>query len=207
MREITQEPTGFTYTEDFIDQATEDALLTYLSSLDLQPITIRGNTSKRTTHHFGVRYDYGSHVLRDTEPIPSEFAPIIAAAEVFAGLANGEIVEALVNRYPPGASVGWHNDAAVYNTIIGISLGAPCTIQFRTNSADHRRVFERLLTPRSAYIIRDAARDDWQHRIPPTKSERFSLTLRSLADRLGAGVNPDTGQHNEVSPFRIGDRS
>jgi hypothetical protein len=42
-------------------------------------------------------------------------------------------------------------------------------------------VYEKLLMPRSAYVFRDAARDAWQHRIPPTKSERFSLTLRSLS--------------------------
>jgi hypothetical protein len=35
--------------------------------------------------------------------------------------------------------------------------------------------------PRLAYVFRDAARDEWQHRIPSTKSERFSLTLRSLS--------------------------
>jgi hypothetical protein len=29
--------------------------------------------------------------------------------------------------------------------------------------------------------MRDAARTDWQHRIPPTKGERFSITLRSLS--------------------------
>lgn len=89
--------------------------------------------------------------------------------------------ESLVNRYPRGASVGWHNDAPIYETIIGISLGAPCTIQFRSKATEGRRVFERPLLPRSAYIMRDAARGDWQHRIPPTKSERFSLTLRSLS--------------------------
>ena len=35
-----------------------------------------------------------------------------------------------------------------------------------------------VLNRRSAYIIRDAASDHWQHRIPATSSERFSLTLR-----------------------------
>lgn len=74
MRELTVEPPGFSYTEDFLDRA--------------------------------------------------------------AGLAKGSIVEALVNRYPPGASVGWHNDASVYKTIIGISLEAPCTIQFKVKATE-----------------------------------------------------------------------
>ncbi len=139
--------------------------------------------SIRACSHFGLRYDYGSHVLRGAEPIPTEFEAQILRAEELAGLAKGEIVEAIVNRYPPGAGLGWHNDAAVYKTIIGISLGAPCMIQFRTKATEERRVFEKLLMPRSAYIITDSARDDWQHRIPATKSERFSYTLRSLTAR------------------------
>jgi hypothetical protein len=36
------------------------------------------------------------------------------------------------------------------------------------------------LMPRSAYIVTDDARAHWQHRIPATKDERYSLTLRSL---------------------------
>jgi DNA oxidative demethylase len=180
MRGITVRPSGFTYAEDFIDEEAENALLSFVSSLDLQPVTIRGNTSKRTTAHFGLRYDYGSRQLRETELIPAEFKSLIRRSGKLAGLASGEIVEALVNRYPQGASVGWHNDAPVYTTIIGISLGSACAIQFKTKDTDERRVFEQLLMPGSAYIIRDFARDDWQHRIPPTESERCSVTLRSL---------------------------
>ena len=175
------EPTGFTYREDFIDNSTEHALLAYPFSMPLRLVTIRGNTSKRTVGHFGLRYDYGSRVLRDADPIPAELEPQIRHAEEFAGLANGTIDEALVNRYPPGASVGWHSDAAVYRTIVGISLRASCKIRFRTKGTDERHVFETVLNRRSAYIIRDAASDHWQHRIPATSSERFSLTLRSLS--------------------------
>jgi DNA oxidative demethylase len=181
MRGITAEPAGFTYTEEFMDRAAEDALLAYLSSLAFEPVTMRGNTARRTVRHFGLRYDYGSHVLRETEAIPGELEPQIRAAEKFAGLPEGAIVEALVNRYPPGAGIGWHNDADVYKTIIGVSLGAECTIQFRTKAANERRVFEKLLLPRSAYIMTSDAREYWQHRIPATKNERYSLTLRSLS--------------------------
>lgn len=43
----------------------------------------------------------------------------------------------------------------------------------------HRGPAELLLHGLALFV---AARDDWQHRIPPTKRERFSLTLRSLTD-------------------------
>lgn len=101
-------------------------------------------------------------------------------AEEFAALREGELVEAIINRCPRGASVGWHQDAPVYDVIIGVSLGAACTIQFRTEAAGERRVFEQFLDSRSAYLMRDDVRDNWQHRIPPTKGERVSLTFRSL---------------------------
>jgi hypothetical protein len=117
---------------------------------------------------------------RPIQNLPTELQPQIECAEQFAGLGTGSVVEALVNRYPPGASVGWHNDAPVCKAIIGVSLGASCTIQFKTRGTKELRMFERILMPRSAYIVRDGARDDWQHRIPPTRSERFSLTFRSL---------------------------
>ena len=105
--------------------------MAYPFSMPLRLVTIAGNTSKRTVGHFGLRYDYGSRVLRDRTRIPAELEPQIRHAEEFAGLANGTIDEALVNRYPPGASVGWHSDAAVYRTIVGISLRASCKIRFR----------------------------------------------------------------------------
>jgi alkylated DNA repair protein (DNA oxidative demethylase) len=143
----------------------------------------RGNTSRRTVRHLGLRYDYSSRVLRKGEPIPEELVPIMHQAAEFAALREGELVEAIVNRYPLGGSVGWHQDAPVYDVIVGVSLGAACTIQFRTEEASERRVFEQLLDSGSACIMRDDVRNSWQHRIPPTKGERVSLTFRSLKQR------------------------
>ena len=181
MRASLQEPDGFSYADEFMDRATEDNLLAYLSTLVFEPVTMRGNTAKRMVRHFGLRYDYASRTLREAETIPRQLKPQIRRAERFAGLSEGAIVEALVNRYPPGAGVGWHNDADVYKTIVGISLGSGCSIQFKTKDAGELQTFEKHLMPRSAYIMRDDVRDKWQHRIPPTKNERYSLTLRSLS--------------------------
>jgi alkylated DNA repair dioxygenase AlkB len=121
--------------------------------------------------------------MRKGEPIPEELVPIMHQAAEFAALREGELVEAIVNRYPLGGSVGWHHDAPVYDVIVGVSLGAACTIQFRTEEASERRVFEQLLDSGSACIMRDDVRNSWQHRIPPTKGERVSLTFRSLKQR------------------------
>jgi alkylated DNA repair dioxygenase AlkB len=39
------------------------------------------------------------------------------------------------------------------------------------------------LQPRSAYVLRGAARWDWQHSIAPTPALRYSITLRTPAER------------------------
>jgi DNA oxidative demethylase len=180
MRGVVERPRGLTYRADFVDEADERQLPTFAFSLKLEPVTIRGNTSRRTMRHFGLRYDYSSRVLRKGEPIPEELVPVMHQAAQFAALGEGELIEAIVNRYPLGGSVGWHHDAPVYDVIVGVSLGAACLIRFRTDEASERRVFEQLLDPKSAYIMRDDVRDSWQHRITPAKAERVSLTFRSL---------------------------
>jgi alkylated DNA repair protein (DNA oxidative demethylase) len=139
---------------------------------------MHGNTAKRTVRHFGRRYDYGTRSLRCADPIPSELEPIRHRAEALAGLRPGDVVEALVNHYPAGAGIGWHTDATVYKTIIGVSLGAPCQMQFR-DIGPERRVFEQLLSPRSGYLMRGEVATDWKHRIAETDGERLSLTFRS----------------------------
>jgi DNA oxidative demethylase len=180
MRGIASRPLGLRYVDDFIDEQEEEALLEFLSSLALEPITIRGNTAKRTAAHFGLRYDYGSGVLRVTKPIPSDFASLMSRAEDFAGIATGSVVEALVNRYPPGAGIGWHSDAELYKTIIGVSLGSSCAVQFRTKESVERRVFELQVAARSIYVMSGAVQESWQHRIPTTEDDRYSITFRSL---------------------------
>ena len=37
------------------------------------------------------------------------------------------------------------------------------------------------LPPRSAYIMRGAARWNWQHAVSPTRELRYSITFRTLA--------------------------
>ena len=39
-----------------------------------------------------------------------------------AGFAGEELVEALVQRYPAGATIGWHRDAPAFGIVVGVSL-------------------------------------------------------------------------------------
>jgi DNA oxidative demethylase len=97
-----------------------------------------------------------------------------------AAVAPEELVEILVQRYPPGATIGWHRDAPAFGTVVGLSLGAPSRLRFQRGKGDERRVWEVLLAPRSGYVLAGKARTSWQHSIPPTKELRYSITFRTL---------------------------
>jgi alkylated DNA repair dioxygenase AlkB len=65
---------------------------------------------------------------------------------------------------------------------VGTSLGAPARMRLRPYP--HRkdagvRALVLDLAPRSAYVLRDAARWHWQHAISPTKALRHSITFRT----------------------------
>ena len=45
------------------------------------------------------------------------------------------------------------------------------------------RVYKLYLPPRAAYVLGGPARSVWEHRIPPVKELRYSLTFRSLRRR------------------------
>jgi alkylated DNA repair dioxygenase AlkB len=36
-----------------------------------------------------------------------------------------------------------------------------------------------ILEPRSAYLLRSAARHEWEHSIPPAEALRYSVTFRT----------------------------
>ena len=100
-----------------------------------------------------------------------------------------EFVELLVTDYPPGAPIGWHRDAPGFDIIVGVSLLSECTMQFRQWPLEKpatKRVkpLKQILEPRSAYILRGRSRTCWQHRIPPVRQRRLSITFRTLRTRL-----------------------
>lgn len=180
MRGIIEEPKGLTYAANFLSEEAEQRLLAYLKTLDFHQVIMHGQAAKRTVKHFGMHYDYTSRRVWQGDPMPRALQPLVQKAETFAGLKSGQLVETLITKYPIGAAIGWHHDAPVFDTIVGISLSAPCIIQFQRGTGEQRRVFERILNPRSIYTLRGDVRDYWQHHIPPTTRERYSITFRSL---------------------------
>ena len=63
------------------------------------------------------------------------------------------------------------------------SLLAPCVFRLRRKVGQRWERASIELAPRSAYLLRGAARKDWQHSIPPVDNLRYSVTFRSLLSR------------------------
>jgi alkylated DNA repair dioxygenase AlkB len=145
---------------------------------------MRGRPARRTVRHFGYGYHFDSWQLTPTDPIPDCLRPLRTDAARLAGLAPEEFAQALVTRYPPGATIGWHRDAAAFGSrVAGVSLGADCVMRFQRRAAGgERRVHEQPLRRRSAYVLSGAARFAWQHSIPPVPATRYSVTFRTVRE-------------------------
>jgi alkylated DNA repair dioxygenase AlkB len=172
------------YHPELLTVDEERELLHNLDSLRFDPIVMHGQAAKRTARHYGLDYDYTTRTPKEGEPIPDWILPIRARAAGLAGHEPEELVEVLVQRYPPGSTIGWHRDAPAFDTVIGLSLGGSSRLRFQRGKDGARRVFEVQLEPRSGYVLAGEARRSWQHSIPPTKELRYSITFRTL--RRGA---------------------
>jgi alkylated DNA repair dioxygenase AlkB len=176
-------PPGFRYVADFIDESEEARLADAVRALEFSDVVMRGQTARRRVAHFGWRYGYESFAVTPGPPIPPVF---LALRERVAGLITVEaeaLAELLVTAYPSGAGIGWHRDAPAFGVVVGVSLLSACRLRLQRGEGDARRTCAVMLEPRSAYVLAEEARWQWQHTIPPMKAERYSLTFRTLASR------------------------
>jgi alkylated DNA repair dioxygenase AlkB len=174
-------PEGLVYRPNLLSERDERALLEEIDGLRFDEIRMHGVVAKRTARHFGFDYDYERRgLVEDAEPIPAWLLPARAAAASLSGLPADELVEALVQRYPEGAQIGWHRDAPMFGTVVGVSLLSPSRMRFRRDVDGKRESFELVLEPRSGYVLAGEARTKWQHHVPPTKALRYSITFRTL---------------------------
>ncbi len=175
-----EEPEGLVHRPDLLTPAEEAELLGVLEELRFEPIVMHGQAARRTARHYGLDYDYEAREPRPGEPVPAWIEPVRARAAELAVLDPAELVEVLVQRYPAGATIGWHRDAPAFGTVVGVSLGGRARLRFQRGKGDDRRVWEVALEPRSGYVLAGKARTSWQHSIPPTKELRYSITFRTL---------------------------
>jgi len=174
-------PQGLVYRPDLLTPEEERALLEELDQLEFHEIRMHGVVARRTARHFGVDYDYERRgTIADAEPVPGWLEAGRARAAELAGVAPEELAEALVQRYPEGAPIGWHRDAPQFGIVVGVSLLSPARMRFRRDKGGERQTYEILLEPRSGYVLAGESRTAWQHQVPPAKGLRYSITFRTL---------------------------
>src|SRR3954462_11180479 len=110
-RAPTERPAGLVYEPEVVSAGEEAELLEVLEDLRFDPIVIRGQAARRTARHYGLGYDYESRTPPPGAPGPRRLLPVRAQAAELAGVEPEELVELLVQRYPPGSTIGWHRDA------------------------------------------------------------------------------------------------
>jgi alkylated DNA repair dioxygenase AlkB len=174
-------PVGLAYADDVIDAGEEAALLAAVEVLPFKPFEFRGYLGNRQVVSFGWKYDYSRRSIGQVDPIPGFLLPLRDKAAAFAGREAQTFEQVLINRYDPGAGVGWHRDKPAFDEVIGVSLLSPCRLRFRrANGAGWDRA-EIAAQPRSAYLFSGEARSVWEHSVPPVTAPRYSVTFRSLA--------------------------
>lgn len=172
---------GLSQVPAVVDAAEEQALIAAIDAAGLAAFRFHGWFGKRLTVSYGWQYDFDAASLAPAAAIPDWLLPLRERVARRAGLPPAELAHALLIRYDPGAWIGWHRDRAVFEHVIGVSLGTAATMRFR-----HRRAggFDRAsvwLEPRSSYRLIGPARHEWEHSIVALSAARWSITFRSLA--------------------------
>ena len=166
-------PAGMTYEPGFIGREEESALLEHLETLEFTEAKHREYTAKR-------------RIALYQPEVPRFLLPLRDKVAARAALPPQAFVHALVNEYRPGTPLGWHRDSPEYGVVAGVSLGGWCTMRLRPYPPKKGRnpdVLALELAPRSAYLLRDEARWQWQHSIAATKELRYSISFRTMAGR------------------------
>ncbi|STX52152.1 Uncharacterised protein [Legionella busanensis] len=170
---------GLAYFQHFISKEEEKSLIQHIQNLSWQKVSLFGQVAKRRVVHFGLDYHYESRTVKPTTPPPFFLQKTITSAANLLDKSSNHIDEILITEYPILAGINWHRDAPAFKEVIGISLLNPTIIYFRKRTNKQEQI-KLILEPCSVYILKDEIRWEWEHRIPPVKALRYSITLRTL---------------------------
>jgi alkylated DNA repair dioxygenase AlkB len=173
---------GLRYIPGYLDVAAHDALL---AAVDASPWRDFG---QRRSQIYGYSYHHTKGVYRveDLPPWAHDIAVRLQRDGCMPDLAD----QLIVNDYAPGQGIPAHVDAPLFtDTIVSISLGSSCVMEFTTESGGSE---EQFLEPMSALVIAGEARHSWKHAIPARshdawsgrdwpRTRRVSLTFRKMA--------------------------
>src|SRR6516225_1067022 len=179
-------PPGFTYDPQFLSIAEEAQLLEVIRTLPFEEAQYKEWRARRRIVSFGGRYDFTHQELTDGPPIPEFLQPLRARLAGWAAIPEQRIQHAMIAEYRPSTPLGWHRDVPQVEEVMGVSLLGPSRLRFRPwpPVSGQRATWKIDLEPRSAYLLRGAARWQWQHAVSPTRELRYSLTFRTRNTQL-----------------------
>jgi alkylated DNA repair protein (DNA oxidative demethylase) len=181
-------PDGFHYDEEFITPEEERDLLRAISTLEFHEVRMRGVAAKRRVIQYGWKYSFESFKMTEGPPLAPFLIPVRDRAAHVAELRPEDLSEGLLTEYSPGAAIGWHRDAPGFGVVVGVSLLSACRFRFRRGQTHAWETAEIGMSPRSIYVLRGAARSEWQHSIPAVAQLRYSITFRTLRARRKAAA-------------------
>ena len=173
-------PGGLVHRPEFVTPDEERELLRGIGTLDLREAAYKEYTAKRRVASFGAGYDFDANELTPAPVLAPFLLPLREKVAAWAALPAEAFGYALVSEYRPGTQLGWHRDVPQFEVVAGVSLAGTARMRFRPfppRKGDQILTLD--LSPRSAYILREAARWGWQHSIAPTPMLRYSITFRT----------------------------
>jgi alkylated DNA repair dioxygenase AlkB len=178
---------GLAYERDFLTADEEATLLAAFRALPFNEARFQQYTARRRVVRYGegdypASYGPAAEEVNPRRPFPEFLVPLRRRVAQWRGVPEAVFVHALVTEYQPGTPIGWHSDAPHFEQVVGISLAGSARMRFRpyASTSRERAPFELLLEPRSAYVMQDEIRWQWQHHIPATRELRYSITFRTL---------------------------
>ena len=181
---------GVTYISDFLNEDDEKNIIEHIDRQ--QWIT----DLERRVQHYGFRYDYKKTSLDQNINVPK--IPVWLNPMIRELVEECELIQPpnqlIVNEYQPGQGISEHIDATEIfgDTIIMISLGSSCIMDFTLEENKTKRKESIFLERRSLLMIQKEARYKWKHSISKRKNDvwdnfpykrdrRISLTFRNVA--------------------------
>ena len=193
-------PEGLVYGEEVISREEEQALAARFAALPFAPFEFQGFLGKRRTVSFGMQYRFDGSGLAEAEAMPDWLLPLRARAAAFAELEPDALVHALLIEYDVGAGLGWHRDRPVFGDVVGVSLLSEAPLRFRRRRGGKWERHTLRAAPRSAYVLRGAARTEWEHSLAPVAALRFSATFRTLRGDSYSRLSPLGAERGRLPP-------
>jgi alkylated DNA repair dioxygenase AlkB len=184
---IVPEIPGLKHIADYITTQEQNQLLEIIDQQEWS------TQLKRRVQHYGYRYEYKKRTLVSASYLGElpNWAEQLGQRLVRDRVTPTPPDQLIINEYLPGQGITNHVDCVPCfgNTIISLSLGSSCVMNFTHPPTQTTIPF--LLSPGSLIILQGVARYQWQHGIYPRKkdkyqgrelvrSRRVSLTFREV---------------------------